>query len=477
MKIFKNYFYNAGYQLLAMILPLVTAPYVTRVLGATNIGINATTNANIQYFVLFGSIGIALYGNREIAAIRDDRHEMSKTFWEIQLLKTITISITYLLFLGVLMLLHRYQFYMLIQSLYIIAAGVDISWLYMGIEDFRKTVLRNTFVKILSIILIFIFVKERNDLWAYILILAGSVLLGNATLWPYLRKTLTKVKFSELNIWRHFRPSITFFVPQVAVQVYLILNKSMLGLLGPVSSSGFYDRADTIVKLILSLATATGTVMLPHVTNAFSRGDNKRVNHYLVESFDFVSFIAIPMACGLAGISIKLGPFFYGTEFIPVGRAMLLESVIIIFIAWSNVIGQQFLLPTNRIKSYSSSVILGAVVNIICNVPFIYFGGLYGAMAATILSELSVTSYQIWKIKNLISLKQLFVNVPKYLLAGLVMFAVVFKLNNSVHFYVISLIWQILLGVFIYGGMLLLLRPTILDKIKKIVSNFRSQHR
>nr|WP_054755663.1 polysaccharide biosynthesis C-terminal domain-containing protein [Liquorilactobacillus satsumensis] len=477
MKVFRNYFYNAGYQVLAMVLPLITSPYITRVLGKSGgVGINSFTNSLIQYFVLIGSIGIGLYGNREVAFVRDDRKKLSQTFWEVAILKIVTVVLAYGAFLLFLLFYHKYRSYMLLQSVYIIAAGgVDISWLFMGLEDFKKTVIRNTFVKVLSVILIFTFVKSASDTGTYILILGGSILFGNLTLWPYLRKTLVAIDWSELNILRHLRPAVILFVPQIAIQVYLVLNKTMLGLMIGSDYSGFFDRSDNIVKLILSLATATGTVMLPHVANAFSKGDNKRVKYYLSESFDFVSCLTVPLTFGLAALAIKFAPWFYGAEFKPVGYAMMLESAVILLIGWSNVIGQQYMLPTNQIKSYSTSVIMGAIVNMIANVPLIYLLGLQGAVLATVLSELAVTFYQLWKIRNQVNYRELFINLPKYLIAGVVMFLVVFKINSIQRFSVGTMLLQAVIGAVIYTVALLLLRPTILKKIRVILKDFRAR--
>ncbi|MDD6172090.1 MAG: oligosaccharide flippase family protein, partial [Ligilactobacillus ruminis] len=138
MKVIKNYLYNAGYQLLAVLLPLITAPYVSRIIGAHGIGINTATNSTIQYFILLGSIGIGLYGNREIAYLRSNKQAMSEAFWEIQILKMVMVTISYGAFLVYLAFCPVYKEYMLIQSLNLIAAAVDISWLYMGLEDFKK---------------------------------------------------------------------------------------------------------------------------------------------------------------------------------------------------------------------------------------------------------------------------------------------------------------------------------------------------
>lgn len=480
MKVIKNYLYNAGYQLLAVLLPLITAPYVSRVIGAHGIGINTATNSTIQYFILFGSIGIGLYGNREIAYLRSNKQAMSEAFWEIQILKMVMVTISYGAFLIYLAFCPVYKEYMLIQSLNLIAAAVDISWLYMGLEDFKKTVLRNTMVKLASAAMIFMFVKDANDTWVYIFVLSISVLGGNLTLWPYVRKTLVKVDFRKLHPFRHFKPTIALFIPQIATQVYLVLNKTMLWAMVNSDVAGFYDRSDTLVRLVLTLVTATGTVMLPHVANAFHEGKEETVNNLTADSFDFVSCISIPMFAGLAAIGQKLAPLFFGPQFKPVGMAVCLEAIVIVLIGWSNVIGQQYLLPTNKIKIYTGSVVSGAIVNLILNLPFIYLWGLHGAVFATICSEIVVTGYQMWHVRNNLSLKKMFINVPKYALASLTMFIVVnricamFNLTSTFKS-ILAIASEIILGTIIYGGMLLLMKPTILNKLGIIVKKIRSR--
>lgn len=480
MKVIKNYLYNAGYQLLAILLPLITAPYVSRVIGAHGIGINTATNSTIQYFILLGSIGIGLYGNREIAYLRSNKQAMSEAFWEIQILKMVMVTISYGAFLVYLAFCPVYKEYMLIQSLNLIAAAVDISWLYMGLEDFKKTVLRNTMVKLASAAMIFMFVKDANDTWVYIFVLAISVLGGNLTLWPYVKKTLVKVDFKKLHPFRHFKPTIALFIPQIATQVYLVLNKTMLWAMVSSDVAGFYDRSDTLVKLVLTIVTATGTVMLPHVANAFHEGNEDAVNNLTADSFDFVSCIAIPMFAGLAAIGQKLAPLFFGPQFKPVGMAACLEAIVIVLIGWSNVIGQQYLLPTNKIKVYTGSVVSGAIVNLILNLPFIYLWGLHGAVFATVCSEIVVTGYQMWHVRNILSLKKMFINVPKYVLAGLIMFIVVNRVCMMLDFTstiknILAIAAEIGLGVVVYGGILLLLKPTIIYKANDIVSRIKNR--
>ncbi|WP_270351237.1 polysaccharide biosynthesis C-terminal domain-containing protein [Ligilactobacillus ruminis] len=480
MKVIKNYLYNAGYQLLAVLLPLITAPYVSRVIGAHGIGINTATNSTIQYFILFGSIGIAMYGNREIAYHRSDRQKMSKIFWEIQMLKFIMMALSYGAFLVYLAFCPVYKVYMLIQSINLIAAALDISWLYMGLEDFKKTVLRNTMVKLASAAMIFMFVRDAGDTWVYIFVLAISVLCGNLTLWPYIRRTLVKVNLRELHPFRHFKPTIALFIPQIAIQIYLVLNKTMLWAMVSSDVAGFYDRSDTLVKLVLTIVTATGTVMLPHVAHAFHEGDIKAVNDMTADSFDFVSCIAIPMFAGLAAIGQKLAPLFFGPQFKPVGMAVCLEAVVIVLIGWSNVVGQQYLLPTDKIRIYTNSVVSGAIVNLLLNIPLIYLMGLHGAVFATICSETVVTAYQLWHVRNDLDLRRMFINVPKYAIAGTMMFLVVNRFCMALDFKstsvnILAMAGEIALGIVIYSVLLLILRPTILGKLSLIIDRIRSR--
>lgn len=471
MKVVRNYLYNAGYQILALIIPLITAPYISRTLKPHGVGIYADTNAWIQWFVLIASIGIALYGNREIAYVRDDKEKMSRTFWEIQIVKLVMTLVAYIALVIFLQIYTKYTWYIWVQSINILAATLDISWLYMGLEDFKRTVIRNTGVKILSLALILTFVKTPNDVALYIFLTGFSILLGNLTLWPRLRIILTRVKLSSLRPLRHLKPSLALFVPQIATQIYLILNKNMLGIIVNSTAVGYYNNSDNLVKMVLALVTATGTVMLPHVASEFAKGNKEAINEMLYSSFDFVSFLSVAMAFGLAAVGLHGVPYFYGEGFAPVGPAIMIESAVIVIIGWSNAIGIQYLLPTDRVKEFSTSVIIGAVVNFILNFPLMELWGLRGAMISTVLSEATVTGYQFWTIRNDIEYKRLFTNTWKYLLSGFIMFIPVSWLDRNLHTGVFSILLEVVVGILVYLLMILILKPTILTKTKSLLKN------
>lgn len=472
MKVIKNYIYNMGYQVLVLITPLLTVPYVARVLGAQGVGINSYTNSWVTFFLLLGQMGISLYGNREIAYHRDNRQERSKIFWEVELLQGITICIAYVIFLVFLFeFSHEYRTYFIIQSLLIIAGGLDVSWYFMGMEDFKKTVFRNMVIKIASIALIFTLVKQPTDLGKYIFLLGMSQVVGNLTLWPYLKQSISFIKVFQLRPFSHFYPSLLLFIPTITTQVYLVVNRIMLGRLSDTVSVGQFDYADKITKIVLAVVTATGQVMLPHIAHKFADGDVKGIRQSLYNSFDFVTALSVPMMFGLAAISNKFAPWFLGADFASTAQIMAIESPVIVLIAWSNVTGTQYLMPVNRVKEYTISVTIGAIANIIFNLFLIEAYDANGAALATVISEFVVTGMQIYFIRTTIKRRQLFRYTWKYLLSGALMFIVVYRLNGIMNMSIQNLIAQMFLGILIYLGGLLIFKAPILYQAKELLKN------
>ncbi len=466
MKVVKNYLYNASYQVFILLVPLITTPYLARVLGPKGVGINSYTNSIIQYFILFGSIGVNLYGNRQIAFVRDDRKELTQTFYEIFFMRLITIMAACFAFEIFISIDSTYKIYYLAQSISIVAAAFDISWFFMGVENFAVTVLRNLIIKVITLISIFMFVKSYNDLTIYILILSLSLLLGNLTLFPSLHRYIDKPKISSLKVWRHLWPSLILFIPQIATQIYLVLNKTMLGSMVSVQAAGYFDQSDKMVKMVLAIVTATGTVMLPHVANAFAKGQHDKTKGYLYNSFSFVTALSVPMTFGLIAVSHKFVPLFFTSRFNGVTPIMMIEAIIILLIAWSNAIGTQYLLPTRQNKSFTLSVIVGAIINLIANIPLILMYGAVGAAIATVLSELSVTLYQLIVIRKQVEYKKIFEDIYKYLLAGLCMYLSVSIVDKILPSTWLALVIEVIIGIFVYILLLFILKVKLIYKMK-----------
>lgn len=470
----KNYIYNLIYQIFAIIVPLITTPYLSRVLGAENIGIYSYTLSVTTYFILFGSLGIAMYAQREIAYVQEDKYKRSKVFFEILLIKVITLMISMGIFYVTFGIQGQYSVYYKIFLLEIIANIIDISWFFQGIEEFKKTVMRNMLVKSISIALIFILVKNSDDLTTYIWIYVLSTFFGNLSLWMYLPKYICKV--NNLKLKKHIKPVLMLFVPQIASQVYTVLDKTMLGSMIPdKAETGFYEQAQKMVKILLTIVTALGTVMLPRMSMIFAKNDKKQIKKYLDNSFNFVFILGFPIMAGIDIIANRFVPIFFGPGYNEVVMLIRVISPIIIFIGLSNVIGVQFLLPTQRQKMYTISVIVGACINLIFNFLLIPKFKAVGASIATVIAEFMVLVVQTYLTRKEIKILEIIKKVKNYIIAMIIMCIPCILIDKFIGNDILAIGMQIFIGGLTYLGVLLVLKDNylfeLLDKISAVWKN------
>ena len=311
-----NYFYNMTYQILNLILPLITTPYISRVLGASNIGIYSYTYSIVSTFVLIGSLGIGTYGQREIATVNDDKEDISKRFWEIQIVKTLAVLSALAVYLITIVPSGEYSLYFLIQIPYFIAAILDITWLYQGIDNFKNVAIRNIVIRLLSIILLFALVNTDEDLIIYILIFCISQILGNLTMWIKLPRLIKMTSINKLNLIKHIKPTFVYFIPTIAHQIYAVLDKTMLGLiLNDNAENGYYEQAQKVINMATVAITSYTVVMRSRMSALFAMGDDNRIRHTLEDSLGFITFISFPMTFGLAAVAGNLVPWFFGDEY------------------------------------------------------------------------------------------------------------------------------------------------------------------
>lgn len=460
-----NFIYNLIFQIVTLCLPLITVPYTSRVLGREGIGLYSYTLSITQYFIIIGTLGMSLYGNRAIAYVRDNKKELSKTFWAILVLRILTTTISLIMYLSIFCLNNENKIMYLIQALNILAATIDISWLYMGLEDFRKTVTRGLVVKILCVLSIFIFVREQSDLWIYTLINALMLVLGNGFMWLYLPKAVDKTKITFKDMKIHLIPTLQMFIPQIAIQVYAVLDKTMLGILATKGDVGIYEQSQKIVKIVGGLVTSLGVVMLPRMSNTFANGDKKKMNEYLNKSLIFVSYMSIPMFIGLAAISNEFVPWFFGEDFLQVRYIMMILTPILFFIAINNVLGVQYLLPTNRTKEYTIAVSTGAITNVVFNFLLIPKYKVIGACIATLLAELIVPVVELIILRKNINIKYIFKNIYKYFFAGAIMFIIVRFIGKFMGVSILTTMIQAVSGGCIYLATLLIFK----DEFTKVI--------
>lgn len=474
----KNYIYNLIYQILVLILPLVTTPYLSKVLGAESIGIYSYTISIVTYFVLFGSLGMAMYAQREIAYVQDDKKKRSKIFWETFILRLVTLAISMIIFYFLFAHKGEYSVYYKILLLHILANMFDISAFFQGMEEFKKIIKRNLIVKFISIINIFVFIKQPSDIGKYLLIYSLSNLIGNISLWLYLPKYMVKTSLKDLKFLKHLKPTVILFIPQIATQIYTVLDKTMIGsLISDKSEVGYYEQSQKITLMILTFVTSLGTVMLPRIANKFANGKKEEIKNNILTSFNFVYFLSLPMIFGLVAVAKDLIPWFLGESFEKSIYIIYVISPIILLIGFSNAIGIQYLLPTQRQKEYTTSVVAGAVTNLIFNFIFIPRFMSVGAAMGTVIAETVVTTVQVFCIRKEFELKNILKMSIKYIISSIIMFLLIIILNN----YILSSIGRVsrmaidvIIGVMSYLGMLIILRDSfVLKYLKNIIEKVK----
>ena len=474
----KNYFYNLVYQILSLMTPLITTPYLSRVLGANGIGTVSYIESIVSYFVLFSVLGINLYGQREISYCRDNLSKRSFVFWETKILQAISSSVVLFMFI-VFALFQENKILFLIFSFNIIAVLVDVVWFLQGMEEFGKIVLRNVLLKILGIIYIFTAVKTQNDIAQYIFGLSFFLCLGNASLWLCIIKYIEKPDWKKIKPFRNIKVVISLFIPTIAIQVYTVLDKTMIGIITEDSfENGYYEQAIKISKMVLVVVTSLGTVIIPRIGYYFGKGDLSSVHNVICRGCRFVWFIGTPMCFGFIGISSNFVPWFLGAGFEKVIPLLCILSFLILSIGISNVLGIQYLIPTNRQNLLTLSVLVGALVNFILNIILIRIYQSIGAAISSIVAEATVTLVQIYLVRKEFSVKDVFANAMRYLIAGVIMLIVLIKLGNILTPTIIHTSVMILSGAIVYFALLFIFKDSFfIDNIKNLTSKLMKKQK
>ena len=458
----KNYLYNLIYQILIIIIPIITTPYVSRVLGADGVGKYSFSNSIVSYFVIFASLGFGYYAQREIAKYQDNKKKQTEIFWEIIIVRSVSVLTALVVYFTVMALgvfKEEYTLLMMILSVSILAVAFDISFLFAGNEVFSKTVLTNTLLRILNVVAIFVFVKDRNDLWKYVLITALTGLIANASLAVYSKDFLCKIEIKNLKPVRHIKPAVILFLPTIAISVYTYLDKTMIGVItGSDFENGFYEQAEKIVKIVMTVVTSLGAVMIPRNSNAFERKDMQAIRQNIYRSVRFVLLLGIPMMIGLIAVSDNMVPWFLGDGYYKSANIMKILSVLILAIGLSNVFGLQYLIPAGEDKKFTISVTCGAFTNFLLNLVLIRLFKSYGAAIATIVAETVVTVIMFCFIRKNVSLCEILKNSTKYLISGIIMFVPCFVLGRILEPSIINTFIIVFIGVVVYLICLILLK-------------------
>lgn len=441
-----------------LLIPIITIPYISRTIGAEGIGINAFSSSIVQMFALFALLGVPLYGNRQIASVKHlSRKETSNQFWSIytvQLLCSIIVLIIYLLYVQEFVFEYRMIYFA--QSLLIVASMFDISWLFIGLEELKKVVLRNAFIKLVSLLFMFVFVKDEQDLLIYVLVNVLAAILGQMIMWTQVSKYIDSFWLKQLNIVTHIKPIVLIFLPQFIIQIYAVLDRVFLGFFSNEVEVGYYDQALKIVKVTLTLVYSVNSVMLPRIASEFAQGNISKIRQYSEFVLTFVLFITLPLMVGISVISPYFAPWFFGPGYDKVGVLMTVMSPIVFFLALSNVFGMQLLIPMHKQSKVTIAVSIGAAISIVSNLLLIKEFASVGAAVSTVLAEIAVTCVMLYFIKEFALTPKLIRSFFKYGIMSLLMGVLIFYLGYKLSLSNIStVILQVTTGAIFYSLFLL----------------------
>ena len=465
-KLKKNLVFNIVYQILILFLPLVTSSYLARIVGADGIGRYSYSYSIALYFTYFTVLGLDKYGNRITASFQNDRESRSRNFSEIYTMQSICFIISLVAYIVYATFFATDKTIAFIQTIFVLSSLFDINWFFFGMEMFDKTVIRNTVVKLATTVLIFLVVKTSYDVEKYALIMALGYLVSQLVLWTYLPKYVD-FKFSKLsNIKKHIIPNLTMFLPVIAVSVYKIMDKIMLGAMTSNTVVGYYENAEKIINVPIAIITALGTVMLPRVTSLISENRDKEVERFRDAAMMIVIAFSVGACFGILGVGNDLALWMWGEDFVVSGTVMKYLSVTLVFLGVGNVIRTQFLIPYKYDKVYVVSAFLGAIINFIVNMLLIPQFGAIGAAIGTISAEAIVCFYQLFKIRKYIPLLRYIKESILFCIGGCIMLFVISSIpvvsselgSLLVHIFIGAIVYAVFAFPFLYKSIIKTLR-------------------
>lgn len=452
----KNFIYNAAFQLSGIAIPIITLPYLTRVLHAKGMGIYSYSYSIAYYFYIFIRLGLHSYGNRSIAYVKGDKDKLSKVFWEIYAFQVFMGIVSLFVYLIYCLLLSNNTILSFIFFLVVLSGMFDLTWLLNGLEEFKITSIRDILTKIITALCIFVFVQSEDDVGKYALIYSLGFFVSQIVVLPIISKKIYFIRPKLNEVVLHIKPNLVLFLPTVAVSFYKTMDKILLGLLSSEVELGYYHSSENIIKVPLALITALGTVMLPRMSNMLSVGVKKEdVENIFDKSLVFALFISSLTCFEIMTVAKELVPLFYGEEFV---RCVELFYIILpscIFVAFANVIRTQYLLPRKMDKIFVLSLFSGAIANVLLDIVLIPKYGSIGAALGTFTAEALVCVFQSVAVYKEANIGRNFMNVLPYVFSGLIMFVVFMNYKTTIGNNILALLVKVVFSVAFYFIVLL----------------------
>ena len=461
----KNIAISTIYQVLLIILPIITAPYVARVLGPEQSGIYDYTNSIQTYFAMFAALGTASYGAREIARVRNDVALRSILFWEIELMTVMTSAACIAVWFVFIAFTSQYKVIYLVLTMGLFSTMFDISWFFAGMEQFKYTVTKNAACKLIGVALMFMFVKKQEDLLLYIIIITASTMLGNLSMWLYVPRFITKVDFKTLRFKKHFHETLIYFIPSIATSVYTVLDRTLIGVITKnKAENGCYHYTMQIIMKALTFSSLN-MVLGSRIAYLFAEEKYDEIKARIRDSINYILFMGIGICFGLIGVAGRFVPIFLGAGYDRVITMLQLMSPIVVVIGVSNCLGSQYFTPSGNRKLSAKFIIIGALVNLTLNLILIpRFWG-YGAIIASLIAETVITVLYFRYCNGYLTMDTFIREGWKKLIAGIVMLAVIKLIDRMITSNAAALVVEVAAGFTVYCVMILVLRDTFISEI------------
>lgn len=482
--ILRNHMFNFLIQILNIIFPLISIPYISRIFGPDILGKVNFANSIVQYFIMFASLGIPLYAVREVARVRNDYRKLIKISKGITLLQIITTTISFIMFIIFINTSHitndDTKLYLLL-GIQIISNGFNFVWFIQGIEKYKYITVTNLVVKFINILLIFFLLRSKHDYYNYALIISFcSLFTSFLNTIVYVKILINfdtnnyKISLSLKDMKFHLCNTLTFFLSNIAVNIYTSMDQTMLGLMSGSIEVGYYYMSIRIVKIILSFVTSISIIMMPRVSNSIENGSIDVVKKYMNLSINLVYIIAIPFIFGIFAIGEELLLFYLGNDFIESIFIFKSISILLVIIGLSNVFGMQFMIPYGMEKKFTVILVIAAIINFLLNLVLIPLISYRGAIISTIMAEFIVTYLMYIEFKKKFGQINDRKSLYKIIISSFAfyIFIVLFikpRISSNIFTIVVSLV----ISPIIYFSMLVILKDKlVLYFVKKLENIF-----
>lgn len=466
----RNYIFNLIYNLTNLMVPLIIAPFLSRVLQVDGVGVKSYTFSIVSNFILFATLGISEYGQIEISKNRDNKKIYSKKLYEIGLLRVVTTLIVFVIYICTLVLPifnNSYNDIYIILIINIIANVIDFSWFLRGIEEFKTITIVQIISKIFLLIGTLVLVKSKADINIAILINSITLLINSVLPLFVIRKYCVRVSLKDLRVFSHLKECLVYFVPAIAIQIYTVLDKTMIGLItNSNTENGYYEQADKVIKILITVVTTTNTIMNSRISYLYQKQDIKEIKRLIDKSTCLCMMIAVPITFGAMAISNIFVPMFFGEGYDKTIDILIVLAPLAIIIGLSGLVGSHYYTPLGKKAKSNKYLIVGAIVNFVLNLLLIKSFKSIGAAIASIVAEFIITFLYIRNSnKKLFNFRFIFKSSYKYFISSIIMYIVLVSIKKYMSTGLITLGILIMVGCFVYVIVLLLLRDSYLFSV------------